>query len=163
VTFNPKEIRVPKGQPGGGRWGSPRNSSAAKAQGNSKAMKSADDFAKLPANKRTAYLKGLSDADLEALTEVVYSHRTSDPAVVAMRITVANEMTKRGLDIKKFGALGGGLAVGRKSAPVSVHIARTVAKKAAAAKGSSSASAVRAARTARATSQVRSTFSNRAV
>lgn len=139
MAFNPKEIRIPKGQPGGGQWGSARNASAAKAQHNPKAMKAADHFAGLPVAQRTSYLKGLSDADLEALTGVVYSHRTSDPAVVAMRIAVANEMTKRGIDIKKFGALGGGLSA-PKGAPK-----RAVPKKAAVQWAAKRASHVKAA------------------
>lgn len=71
---------------------------------------------------RAKYLQGLSDSDLELLTQAVYGTRTSDPKVVAARVAVANEMGKRGLDVKKYGALGGGpsaphAAPGGKQAP----------------------------------------------
>jgi hypothetical protein len=74
---------------------------------------------------RSGAVQKLSDADLKKATQVLYSSRTSDPNVVASRIAVANEMTKRGFDIKHYGALGGGLAA-VKSSPV-VHATPTPA------------------------------------
>lgn len=113
MTFNPSQYRVPAGQGGGGRWGSPRDSKAATAQKDVGAQRHAAAVAKLPKGKaQSDYVKKLSDGDLEKLTAILYSSRTSDPAIVHARILVANEMTKRGIDIKKFGALGGGLHAG---------------------------------------------------
>lgn len=53
-------------------------------------------------------LKGMSDTDLRKLTAFAYSSKTSDPRIVKARIKVANEMGRRGIDIKKHGARGGG-------------------------------------------------------
>jgi hypothetical protein len=88
---------------------------------------------KTPAD-RSKYLQGLSDDDLELLTEAVYGTRTSDPDVVQARIAVAHEMGKRGLDIKKYGALGGGPTLTpRKLSPMQ-HAAVTRARAQASAK-----------------------------
>lgn len=122
MSFNPSQYRVPKGAAGGGRWGAPRDASAAKAQKDVPAQHMYTQVMKTPQKKQGAYVKGLSDQQLEKLTSILYSSRTSDPAVVAARIAVANEMSKRGLDIKKYGALGGG--VHGKLAPVVGHHSR---------------------------------------
>lgn len=53
-------------------------------------------------------LRGMSDTDLRKLTAFAYSSKTSDPRIVKARIKVANEMGRRGIDIKKHGARGGG-------------------------------------------------------
>jgi hypothetical protein len=134
VSFNPNEPRVPSGQAGGGRWGgggsgskanAPRDAAAAKVQKNPKAARLFDKATGLPPKDRAKYMQGLSDADLELLTEALYSARTSDPTIVQSRIAVANEMGKRGLDIKKYGALGGGTAA--KGAPRKVTPAQRAA------------------------------------
>lgn len=54
-------------------------------------------------------LKELTDDDLKRLTEYMYSFKSSNPKVVAGRIRLANEMARRGYDVKDFGALGGGI------------------------------------------------------
>ena len=118
MSFNPSEPRVPAGSPGGGRWGgggsggkanAPRNAAAGKAQANPKAAQMYDKLnGSKSADERAKYLQGLSDEDLELLTQAVYGTRTSDPKVVQARLAVAREMGKRGIDIKKYGALGGG-------------------------------------------------------
>lgn len=123
MTYNPSQARVPAGSPGGGRFGggntassnAPRNTAAAKAQQNPKARPLFDKLMGLSPAERAKFAKGLSDGDLELLTQVVYSVRTSNPEIVKARVAVANEMTKRGIDIKKYGALGGGLT--SKNAP----------------------------------------------
>lgn len=109
MTFDPSQPRVPAGESGGGRWGKPRDSKAAVAQRDVKGTKVADEFARLPREQQAAFLKALSSEDLQKLTRVVYSSRTSDPKVVQMRLAVAAEMGKRGFAIQDFGALGGGL------------------------------------------------------
>lgn len=125
--YNPKQARVPAGSPGGGRFGggaagssanNPRNAAAATAQKNVKAEPLFNNAVNLSPADRAKFLKGLSDADLELLTQVVYSARTSDPKIVAARLAVAAEMGKRGIDIKHYGALGGGISSpAKKAAP----------------------------------------------
>lgn len=144
MSFNPSQQRLPKGSAGGGRWGggssgstanAPRNAAAAKAQRNPKAAPLFNKATGLAPKDRAKYMQGLSDADLELLTEALYSARTSDPTIVQSRIAVANEMGKRGLDIKKYGALGGGKPAPRKVTPAQHKvIAHVQARKAAAAK-----------------------------
>jgi hypothetical protein len=77
---------------------------------------------------RSGAMQKMSDEDLKKATQILYSSKTSDPNVVAARLAVASEMSKRGFDIKHYGALGGGLAAAKPS-PV-VH---TVSKPAASA------------------------------
>lgn len=109
MSFNPNQQRVPKGQGGGGRFGgTPRDAKAAAAQKSVAAQKAGAQLAATAQNQRAAYLKSLSDADLQALTGLAYSSPSSDPAVVQMRLLIAAEMGKRGFDIKQYGALGGG-------------------------------------------------------
>jgi hypothetical protein len=126
VSFNPKQPRVPAGSAGGGRWGAARDSKASSAQKDTRGTKVAGDFADLDPSRRRDYVKALSDDDLKKLTGVVYSSRTSDPSVVAMRLVVASEMGKRGLDVKDYGALGGGLS---KKAPTKAQLKSRVAKR----------------------------------
>jgi hypothetical protein len=154
MSFNPKEARVPKGSAGGGRWGgggsgsetnAPRNAAAAAVQKNPKAAPLFDKATGLPPKDRAQYMQGLSDADLELLTQALYSAKTSDPTIVQSRIAVANEMSKRGLDIKKYGALGGGKPTPRKVTPAQHKvIAHVQARKAAAAKAATVATPVAA-------------------
>lgn len=153
MSFNPKEARVPKGSAGGGRWGggssgstanAPRNAAAAKVQKNPKAAPLFDKATGLAPKDRAKYMQGLSDADLELLTEALYSARTSDPTIVQSRIAVANEMGKRGLDIKKYGALGGGRSTssGRRVSPAQhAAIAHVQARQVTAAKPAPTAAA----------------------
>lgn len=112
MSWNPSQKRVPKGQAGGGRFGAgpPRNAAAAKAQQNKQAQQHMTQIMGMAGNRsqQGVMVKGLPDADLENLTAILYSFPSSDPQVVAARIAVANEMARRGIDIKKYGALGGG-------------------------------------------------------
>jgi hypothetical protein len=142
VSFNPSEPRVPKGSAGGGRWGgggsgskanAPRDAAAAKVQKNPKAAPLFNKAVSASPKDRAKYMQGLSDADLELLTEALYSARTSDPTIVQSRIAVANEMAKRGLDIKKYGALGGGPTLpGRRLSPAQHRAVATARARAAA-------------------------------
>lgn len=92
---------------GQGQW-APKDEDGKKAQGDAGAKA---NYAKLEGGTdadSAAMLKGLSDDDLRKLTAFAYSSKTSDPRIVKARNRVANEMGKRGLDIKKHGARGGG-------------------------------------------------------
>lgn len=108
--------------------GTARNAAAAKVQQNPKAQDLYGKLLQAPPGQRGAYAKGLSSDDLKLLTQMVYSSRTSDPTVVAARMAVAGEMSRRGLDIKQYGALGGGLPAGR-AATLQKVVARKVATK----------------------------------
>lgn len=164
-TKSPKKTAGPKAKP----WGTARNAEAAKAQANPQAQKMFTDVTNLPPNQRGAYVKGLSDAQLQQLTAIAYSSATSDPSIVNARIWVANEMSRRGMDVKKYGALGGGASVRSKAPSAAAKKAAVVksAKKATPAKVAPKAAAkpspaVQAAITARAGSQVISATSVRA-
>jgi len=118
MPFNPSQPRIPAGQGGGGRWGggasgskanAPRNAAAAKIQANPAARTLFDKAIGLSPKDRAKFMHELPDADLKLLTQALYSARTSDHTIVQARFAVAHEMGKRGIDIKKFGALGGGL------------------------------------------------------
>lgn len=107
-----KHPRGGKGSAAGGKFvpiGTARDSKAQKAQADTGSRHQYDKTIRATGNVRTADIKGLSDGKLQALTRTVYSFKTSDPKVVALRIAVANEMAKRGYDVKDFGALGGGI------------------------------------------------------
>lgn len=119
--------------------GAARNADAAKAQD---AAHSAayDALMGKPAAQRAAYVKGLSDAELEKAAEAAYSFRSTDPDVVRARVALANEAAKRGIDIRKHGALGGGKAPApapakRAASPAQAHaVAHVQARRKAAAK-----------------------------
>lgn len=102
---------------GGSKPGPPRDANAAKAQADPQAQAMYARLVGMTPAKRE-YVKGLSDADLEKLTAIVYSSRTSDPNIVHARIAVANEMSHRHIPIAKYGAGGGGLPAGKKAALV---------------------------------------------
>jgi hypothetical protein len=108
VTFDPSQPRVPAGGPGGGRWGAPRNAKAADAQKNTTARNTADQVVGMKTSERGTLLKKMPDDQLKSLTAFLYASPTSDPDIVKARIAVANEMSRRGFDIKDFGALGSG-------------------------------------------------------
>jgi hypothetical protein len=108
VTFDPSQPRVPAGGPGGGRWGAPRNAKAADAQKDKTANKTADRILSMNTSERGALIKTLPDDQLKSLTAFLYASPTSDPDIVKARIAVANEMSRRGFDVKDYGALGGG-------------------------------------------------------
>lgn len=116
MTFDPSQPRVPAGGPGGGRWGAPRNAKAADAQKDKTANKTADRILSMNTSERGALIKTLPDDQLKSLTAFLYASPTSDPDIVKARIAVANEMSRRGFDVKDFGALGGGGAAQHKGA-----------------------------------------------
>ena len=118
-TYN----RTPAGQAGGGRFapGPARNGAAAQVQADPAAQALYSSILGASAGARPGAVGKLSDGDLKKATQILYSSKTSDPNVVNSRIAVANEMSKRGFDVKHYGALGGGLSA-VKNSPV-VHAA----------------------------------------
>jgi hypothetical protein len=98
-----KRYRVPVGS----EIGSARNASGAQAQ---KDTESTDRYGALVGadrNAQAAAMRGLSDDQLQRLSRVAYSFRSSNPDVVRLRIGVAGELRRRGFNVNNFGALGG--------------------------------------------------------
>lgn len=149
----------------GWKGGKARDAAAGKVQADPAAQGLYNGLLGLPAGKRQAYAHGLADDKLELLTQAIYSEHTSDPNIVQARIAVANEMSRRGLDIKKYGALGGGIGASRPSAPSSKGAPPKTVRKASPAQVKAVAKVqtqAQAAVLARQTSQVRSATSVRA-
>jgi hypothetical protein len=113
--------RAPAGSSAGGQFapGKARNSQAAEAQKNQKSYQ---------VLAKGGDPKSLSAADLQQASRVAYSSKTSDPKIVALRKKIAAEMSKRGMDVKKYGALGGGLSAKKKPA-AKRPASRTASKK----------------------------------
>lgn len=98
-------------KPIGTQLGTPRDADAAKAQQNKDAVGAYQSL--LSGNtKAVAPLGTMDTGDLEDLTRVAYSYKSTDPKVVALRIRLANELAKRGLKATNYGALGGGKVTG---------------------------------------------------
>lgn len=113
--------------------GQAKDAAGAKAQKNAKA---AGNYKTAMTSKDpAAFIAGLSPADLKALTAYAYSAHSSDPNVVKLRIALAARMGKLGFDVKKFGALGGGITATKKSTTK-----KSTAKKSTSSKKSSSSS-----------------------
>ena len=105
--------------PIGAEIGSARNAKAAEAQ---KDTESTGRYRDLVGQDQTAQAKAMAGLDpdqLKRLAAVAYSFRSSDPNVVRLRIGVANELRRRGLNINDFGGLGGNA---RSATPVSVKV-----------------------------------------
>lgn len=92
--------------PIGAEIGTARNSSAKQAQRDVEATDKYNDLVGQDASKQAAAMKGLDDGQLQRLSMVAYSWKTSDPAVVRLRIGVANELKRRGFNVNDFGGLG---------------------------------------------------------
>lgn len=110
--FNSKHPRGSKGTPIGGRFvplGSARNQQAAKAQKAPGAKKEYRSALTATGAQRLGQLKKMTPQQLATLSRAAYSYKSSDPAVVKLRVAVANELARRGYDVKDFGALGGGI------------------------------------------------------
>jgi hypothetical protein len=94
------------GVPIGSEIGKARNASAAEAQQNSAAV---DRYKKVVgAGDRDKQVSALNPKDLGDLSRVAFSFKSSDPNVVALRVSVTRELSRRGMDPKMFGYLGGG-------------------------------------------------------
>lgn len=93
------------GVPIGSEIGKARNASAAEAQQNSGAV---DRYKKtVGAPDRDQQVAALNPKDLGDLSRVAFSFKSADPNVVALRTVVVRELTKRGMDPRMFGYLGG--------------------------------------------------------
>lgn len=96
-----KRYKVPIGS----EIGSARDANAAQAQQNAGAV---DRYKQtVGATDRDKQVAGLNPKDLGDLSRVAFSFKSSDPNVVALRSSVVRELTKRGMDPKQFGYLGG--------------------------------------------------------
>lgn len=89
--------------------GAARDGDAAKAQKDASAAKAYEALMRATGGDQAAGLTKLGDKELQALSRYAYSSKTSDPDVVRARVKVANEMAKRGMDVKAYGAKGGGV------------------------------------------------------
>ncbi|MDN5918678.1 MAG: hypothetical protein L0I76_26880, partial [Pseudonocardia sp.] len=101
-----------EGGPTAGQWvpvGKARDEAGAKAQQDKGASKNYDELLHGSSSGQAKQLTAMNDDDLKKLTAFVYSSKSDDPAVVRGRMSVAAEMGKRGLDVKDYGALGGGI------------------------------------------------------
>jgi hypothetical protein len=116
--------------PIGAEIGSARNASAAEAQ---KDTESTGRYADLVGTDQAAQaeaLGGLDNSQLQRLSQVAYSFKSSNPDVVRLRIGVANELRRRGMNVNDFGGLGGGSARPTGPAPRRVGKKKVVIKKA---------------------------------
>lgn len=96
--------------PIGAEIGSARNAQAGEAQ---KDTESTDRYRSLVGTDAAAQAKamaGLSHDQLQRLTRVAYSWKSSNPDVVRLRIGLANELKRRGFNVNDFGGLGRGSA-----------------------------------------------------
>lgn len=125
------EAKHPRGQAGtpeGGRFvpvGAARDGAAATAQKDKNAAAAYRALMEATGAAQAAGLKKLSDAGLQQLTAYAYSSKTSDPDVVRARVKIANEMARRGMDVKKYGAKGGGITARKRAAAKTKPKART--------------------------------------
>ena len=107
ALFDPaKHPRAPKGASNGGKFaaGPARDAAGAQAQKDTGAQSNA--AATVDAADADAKLKALSDNDLQALSKYAYSFKSADPKVVALRIKIANQLSKRGMDVNNYGGQG---------------------------------------------------------
>lgn len=116
--------RAAAGSPEGGQFvaaGEARDERGKKAQENKGAE---SNYKKaLEADDPRKMIGELGDADLEALTEYLYSFKSADKSVVSRRLMVAAELRKRGKDVNDFGGRGKGRPAG-KSAETNTQLAR---------------------------------------
>lgn len=116
LAWDPSEHpRAAAGAAGGGQFVSPgaaRDQAADEAQKDERAK---DLYRLMLAGK--VDVKKLNDSDLQKLSRILYSFKTSDERVVKARVTTAGELSRRGMDVKKFGALGGGSKSSTSKAP----------------------------------------------
>lgn len=127
------------------KLGPARNAAAAKIQQDKQAQQLyAQMLGMSTAAEQAAYAKKLPPDQLEKLTQILYSSHTSDPQIVKARVVVANEMGKRGLDVKKYGALGGGPSATRKVSPAQAKAVAHARARSAAAKAANTSAPAKA-------------------
>jgi hypothetical protein len=131
--------------PIGSEIGTARNAKAAEAQKDTESTARYDDLVGQDQDAQSKAMRGLSDDQLQRLSRVAYSFRSSDQNVVRLRVGVANELARRGFNVNDFGGLGGGST--RSAGPVSRKQADRAKDraKAAAAPGSHSTEGIKAA------------------
>lgn len=115
------------GQPIGTEIGNPRNKKAAEAQRDTESAGRYGELVGADKDAQAKAMKGLSDDQLQRLSQVAYSFRSSNPDVVRLRIGVANELARRGFNVNDFGGLGRGSAV-RSAGPAPVRSGPAVKK-----------------------------------
>jgi hypothetical protein len=98
------------GQPIGTEIGNPRNQKAAEAQKDKESTGRYGELVGADQKAQSAAMRGLKDDQLQRLSRVAYSFKSSDPNVVRLRIGVANELARRGMNVNDFGGLGRGSA-----------------------------------------------------
>lgn len=101
------------GLPIGTELGNARDDDGQRAQDDPAAREAYQKL--LTANPREyrAMLDKMGDAELESLTRVAYSFRSSNPQVVQARIALAGALRRRGKDVNDFGGLGKGRPLGK--------------------------------------------------
>lgn len=94
------------GQPIGTEIGNPRNRKAAEAQQDKESTGRYGELVGADKNAQSQAMRGLNDDQLQRLSRVAYSFKSSDPNVVRLRIGVASELARRGFNVNDFGGLG---------------------------------------------------------
>jgi hypothetical protein len=94
--------------PIGAEIGTARNAKAAEAQKDTESTSRYGDLVGQDTEAQSKALGGLTPDQLQRLSLVAYSFPSSNPDVVRLRIGVANELHKRGMNVNDFGGLGGG-------------------------------------------------------
>lgn len=108
-----KRYKVPIGS----EIGTARNAKAAQAQKDTESTGRYNELVGSDPKAQAAAMRGLSDDQLQRLSQVAYSFRSSDQNVVRLRVGVANELARRGFNVRDFGGLGGGSARSAGPAP----------------------------------------------
>lgn len=111
--------------PIGAEIGTARNSSGAQAQKDTESTGRYQELVGGDRNAQSVAMRGLNDDQLQRLSRVAYSFKSSNPDVVRLRIGVANELARRGMNVNDFGGLGRGSAPRpRASAPRGKKVVR---------------------------------------
>lgn len=95
------------GLPIGTELGQARDTRAQEAQDAPGAREAYAKLVGMNPREYRAHLDGLDDAELQKLSRVVYSSRSSNPTVVQARLAVAAALRRRGMDVNEHGGLGG--------------------------------------------------------
>lgn len=92
--------------PIGAEIGTARNAQAAKAQTDKRARNHYAGLVGADDRTKAAAFKWFDDDRLQKLARLTYSFKSADPRVVQLRVGIANEMRRRGMDVNNFGGLG---------------------------------------------------------
>lgn len=94
------------GKPIGSEIGPARNDDAKKAQEDPKAREAYDKLLTSNPREYQKMLDEMDDGQLESLTRLAYSFRSSSPQVVQARLALAGALRRRGKDVNNYGGLG---------------------------------------------------------